>query len=126
MADIYDRSKWPPPDLNPLVNLIRQNEEYYSNYQVNVALDPARADQRSRAPLSSWPNLQRMLDTDDTIVAVAGTFYQSPAPLRANQGAQRWWSRRAVIEIALQARTINAVAFRHWLTSMVAKEIVHE
>lgn len=42
MEDIYDRSKWPQPEANPLVLLLQRGDEWYSNKEINAALEQSR------------------------------------------------------------------------------------
>ena len=119
--NIHDRSNWPRPGSNPLVLMLQRGDDWYSNKEINVALDGNRAP--SRSPLASWPKLREMLEDGDTVLD--GRFFASfeLAPRQNTGGTARYFSRKAFVLICLRAQSVNAAAFRDWLSGQIAASI---
>ena len=124
MTDIYDRSAWPPPESNPLVQMFERGDDWYSNKELNTALQPGSERQR-RSVVSNWPTLRNQLADEDSMVSDRHFSQSTVVPQGGTGGLSRYWSRKALIIIAMRAQTINAAAFRDWLAHRLAKEVGH-
>lgn len=126
MDDIYDRSKWPTPEANPLVQLLLRGDEWYTNREINAAFDPARADKPNGAPMANLAQVMRVIgDGHSMLRRPFGQMMVTKANARAHGGTERFYSREALIMLGMRANTINAAAFRAWLASRVAEETLH-
>lgn len=124
MEDIYDRSKWPSPEANPLVLLLQRGDEWYSNKDIAVALGLTER----RALLSEVaPHFGRSLVDEDTALILHGLIVPTKGVRAANsgRGKTRLFSRRALVLAGMRTNTVNAAAFRDWLASRVAGEVAN-
>lgn len=111
---IYDRSQWPAPASNPLILMFERGDEWYSSSEINACIDPARADAK-RSLISNWPTLRLQIGEEDTVLRGRDWILKSAAPQGRTGGLERYYSRKAVILIAMRAQSVNAAAFRDWL-----------
>jgi prophage antirepressor-like protein len=121
MEDIYDRSKWPPADQNPLVLLLERGDEWYTNRELVLALGLTP----NRAMISTGnPTFIRALGEGDTAVVSRGGYVYSDAIRAAHSGRgnNRLFSRRALVLAAMRTNTVNAAAFRDWLATSIAED----
>lgn len=119
--DIYDRSNWPSPDVNPLVLLLRRPDEWFTNMEIQAALAPENADgPKTKSPMGQWPRLRELLREGDTMMASRHFMWKSPTPEKRTGGLERLFSRRALVLIAFRAQTVNALAFRDWVADQIA------
>lgn len=119
--DIYDRAGWPPPEQNPLVQLLRSGEEWFSNEQVAVALGLSA----KRALVCNQTTLVRQLRDDDTAIESRSWLIPTKSISASHGGTLRLLSRRGVILAGMRTNTVNAAAFRDWLADQVAGEVGH-
>lgn len=115
--DIHDRSRWPTPQSNPILQLLLRGDDWYSNKEVVAALGLSP----KRALLSnSAARFSREITREDTAVrgrlGVIHTATISPA----HAGSERLFSRRALVLAAIRTDTVNAAAFRDWLATQIA------
>lgn len=121
MTDIYDRSAWPPPEQNPLVQLLLSGEEWFSNEQVAVALGLSA----KRALVCNQTALVRQLREEDTAIESRSWLIKTKSISASHGGTLRLLSRRGVILAGMRTNTVNAAAFRDWLADQVAGEVDH-
>ena len=115
--DIYDRSRWPSPESNPLVILLQRGDEWYSNKEIVAALGLAP----KRALISTTADkFSRELGPDDTALSGKWGIIPSGKVNAANSGSLRVFSRRALVLAAMRTNTVNAAAFRDWLATEAA------
>ncbi|MGB7418605.1 MAG: hypothetical protein WA918_05450, partial [Erythrobacter sp.] len=69
--DIYDRSRWPLPETNPILALLDSERDWFTNRQVVVALGLVP----TRALLSTNAAFKRQLNDDDTGFERGGRIY---------------------------------------------------
>ncbi|HBJ85110.1 MAG TPA: hypothetical protein DDZ88_14815 [Verrucomicrobiales bacterium] len=119
--DIYDRSAWPPPEANPLVQLFLRGDEWYSNEEIVNALGLAP----KRALLSNETVFGHMIDDADTALESRGRLYPGKSISRAHGGQRRMFNRRAFLLAAMRASTTRAAGFRFWLASLLMVEVPH-
>jgi hypothetical protein len=126
MEDIYDRSKWPQPEANPLVVLLQRGDEWYSNKEINAALSLCRAGKKPGIPMADIKRVMRIIGESESIVSSPGQVFQT-SQIAANRtgGVERFYSRKALVLLCLRANTANAAAFRDWLASRTAGEVVN-
>lgn len=110
--DIYDRSLWPKPESNPLVQLLQRDEPWIANGELAEALELVSTT-RSKSVTGHWKNVVGELGEGET------TFRQGDG-IAASRQRVRCFSKKALILIAMRARTRNAAAFRDWLAGSVA------
>lgn len=122
MEDIYDRATWPPPESNPLVLMLRREEEWYTSREVNVALQPGRVKPKG-SPMASINQVLRIIGEDESIISSRLGQTTTTGSVRSVGGHERFFSRKAVVLIAMRASTSNAAAFRDWLATYVAGEV---
>lgn len=115
MEDIYDRAKWPSPEVNPLVRMLLRGDEWYSNNEIATALELVNTT-KSKSVVGHYRDLLGEIGPDDTKMVVDPAMVGSKHPVRV-------FSRKAMISICMRARTINARAFRDWLATKVAGEV---
>lgn len=126
MKDIYDRSKWPTPEANPLVQLLLLGDDWYTNKEINLALDPERPEKPRGAPMADLKQTMKVIGEDHSAIRTArGTWRITAAPAHAHGGTERVYSREALILIGMRANTVNAAAFRAWLSSRVSEEFAN-
>jgi|GEM_PF-1408568 len=125
MIDIYDRSKWPPPEANPLVQLVMRGDEWYSNKEVNAALDAEREGSKAGLPMANLKQVIRVIGETETVIESRsfGVIQSSKAAFKSG-GSARYYSRKALVLLAMRANTINAAAFRDWLAGGFAHAII--
>jgi len=121
MNDIYDRTKWPSPESNPLVLLLQRGDEWYSNEELVRAFGLS-AD---RALLSRGTSLVKILRDNDAALVSRDELAHGKSIGRSHGGQQRVFNRRALILAAMRTNTVNAAAFRDWLASRMAEEVSH-
>jgi len=126
MNDIYDRSKWPTAEQNPLVQLLLRGDEWYTNRDINAAFDPARAEKPNGAPMADLAQTMKIIGEGHSAIRTAGGGYRvTKANAAAHGGTERIYSREALVMLAMRANTVNAAAFRAWLASRVAGEVAN-
>ena len=112
---IYDRSQWPAPEANPLVIMLNRGDEWFSNKELTAALGISGG----RSILAQWPTLIDQIGEQETLVESRYGFL--PRGDRGNHGGlARYYSRKAVVLIAMRAQTPVAAAFRDWVGSRIA------
>lgn len=111
--DIYDRSRWPAADCNPLVVMLERNDLWYTNTEMVRALGVESS--RPKALISQWPTLLQQIGEDHTALVSRGWI--TPTGERGKQagGQERCFSREALVVIGMRAQTPNAAAFRDWI-----------
>lgn len=117
MMSAYDRSAWPDAERNPLVQLLRREDEWFSNAEILEALGYGGT---KRSLISQWPTLASQLGDDDTVVESRGVMFVDNKPQGRTGGLERKYSRKALVLIAMRAQTTNAAAFRDWVAARVA------
>lgn len=124
MEDIYDRSEWPSPEANPLVQLVMRGDEWYSNKEINSALDVGREGSKAGAPMANLKQVIRVIGETETVIESRsfGAIQSSRAAFK-DGGTARYYSRKALVLLAMRANTINAAAFRDWLAGEFAAAI---
>jgi len=123
---IYDQSKWPNPEANPLVIMLERGDQWFSNTEINTALDPERRN-KNRSVIANWPTLAEQLRDGDTMIE--GRTFREPTNDRQGRtgGVSRYFSQRALILIIMRAQTINAAACRDWIATAMADTLsAHE
>lgn len=126
MEDIYDRSKWPSPEANPLVQLLLRGDDWYTNREINAALKPSRAGKPNGAPMADLAQTMRIIGEGHTVLRTPnGGVIATKANAATHGGTERLYSREALVMLAMRAKTINAAAFRAWLASRVAGEMAN-
>lgn len=125
MEDIYDRSKWPPPEANPVVQMVMRGDDWYSNKEVNAAFDVGRKGSKAGSPMSNLKQVIRVIGEAETVIESRsfGAIQSSRAAFK-DGGSARYYSRKALVLLAMRANTINAAAFRDWLAGGFADAIV--
>lgn len=119
MQNIYDQAKWPPPENNPLIQLLRSGEEWFSNEQVAIALGLSPR----RSLVCNQTTLVRQLREEDTAIESRSWLIPTKSISASHGGTVRLLSRRGVILAAIRVNTVNAAAFRDWLADQVAGEV---
>jgi hypothetical protein len=109
---IYDRSKWPSPEANPLVLMLRRGDHWYSNAEILAALGVGTLN---RSLVSQWPTLLDQIGANETTVQRRGWYEEAPTAQPRGGGQERYYSRKALVIIGMRAQTPNAAAFRDWL-----------
>lgn len=118
--DINDRSVWPDPEDNPIVQMLARGDEWYSNLEVISALGL----NEGRALISSLaPAFQRSLAEGDTMATVRGMMLPVAQENRSHSGRgnAHFFNRRAVILAAMRTNTVNGAAFRDWMATEMAE-----
>lgn len=125
MEDIYDRSKWPSPEANPLVQLVMRGDEWYSNKEVNAAFDVGRQGSKAGSPMSNFKQVIRVIGPSATLLdSRSRGLKRLDGSAAQHGGSARYYSRKALVLLAMRANTINAAAFRDWLAGGFADAIV--
>lgn len=119
MEDIYDRSKWPTPEANPLVIMLLRGDEWYPSQEIVAALGLSP----NRALLAQKTIFGKQIDEGDAAIVSRGFLIQT-SKVRSG-GTERLFSRRALVIAGMRTNTVNAAAFRAWLASRVAEETRH-
>lgn len=109
---IYDRSKWPSHEANPLVLMLKRGDQWYSNTEILAGLGYGGAN---RSLVSQWPTLLDQIGKTETTVEQLGWMSPAPQAQPRGGGQERFYSRKALVIIAMRAQTVNAAAFRDWL-----------
>lgn len=117
MDDIYDRSSWPSPADNPLVQMLERDEAWYSNEEIVTALGLTKG----RALISNGTIFKRQLAQGDTAMVSRGWTIPTESINRSHGGQRRVFSRRALVLAAMRTDTRNAAAFRDWIATRVAE-----
>lgn len=127
MEDIYDRSKWPPPEANPLVLLVLRGDQWFTNKEINAALDPGRADGKPRgAPMANLKQTMKVIGEGHSAIWTSRQAWMlTNAPAVNHGGVERVYTLEALILLAMRANTVNAAAFRAWLANKVAGEVLN-
>lgn len=126
MKDINDRSKWPSPEANPLVQLLLRRDYWYTNKEINLALDPNRPKKPSGAPMADLKQVMKIIGEGHSMIRTArGSWRVTDAPAMKHGGIERVYSREALVLIGMRANTVNAAAFRAWLSSRVSEAIAN-
>lgn len=115
---IYDRSNWPRHDSNPLILMFDRGDDWYSSTEINACIDPIRATAK-RSLISNWPTLGEQIGDTETVLRSRDWLTSSAQPQGRTGGLERYYSRKAVLLIAMRAQSVNAAAFRDWLAEMV-------
>ena len=111
---IYDRSTWPAPRENPLIQLFEQDKEWYTNAEILEALGYGDT---KRSLISSWPTLAAQIGDDHTAITTRGLLLGGADRHPRSGGVERCFTRKALILIAMRAQTVNAAAFCDWLAA---------
>ena len=111
--DIYDRRFWPSPAANPLVNLFERDSDWYSNKEIVAALGLSAT--RPKALISQWPTLIDQIGEDNTALAERGLMLPTSERGRRAGGLERYYTKKALVLIAMRAQTTTAAAFRDCL-----------
>lgn len=111
-ASIYDRSRWPTPASNPLIQLFERGDDWFSNSELLIALGYST---RKKSLIAQWPTLAEQLGDTETSVAERGLATPNAARQPRGGGVERYFSRKALVLIAMRAQTINAASFCDWL-----------
>lgn len=122
MEDIYDRSKWPSPEANPLVVMLQRGDEWYSNREIVQALGLSER----RALLSRGTIFSRQLDASDAAIKARGQVSPGVDFSASHGGQERVFSARALVLAAMRTNTVNAAAFRDWMASQIAEGVGHD
>lgn len=109
---VYDRSKWPLPEDNPLINLLRREADWIANGELAEALGIVNTT-GSKSVTGHWKDVVAQLGEGETM------FRQGDG-VAASRQRVRCFSKKALILIAMRARTRNAAAFRDWIATVVA------
>lgn len=117
---IYDRSKWPAEDHNPLIILFESEADWFSNSEVLAALGYGDT---KRSLISQWPTLAEQLGEGETAIAERGLMVADNRRQPRGGGLERYYSRKAVALIAMRAQTVNAAAFCDWLAAETAADV---
>jgi len=113
MEDIFDRSKWPPAEENPLVRLFNSGDDWFSNKALAEALQLVNTT-RSKSVVGHYKNLLEEIGPENTKL-------ERPSFQGHDMGREmRLYSRKAFILIAMRSRTRNARAFCDWLAQRIA------
>lgn len=118
--DIYDRAAWPKPESNPLVQLLLSGDEWFTNEQIVTALGLSR----NRALLSEGTIFKRQIDDGDAGTVSRGWLTPGKKVTRSNGGTMRVFNRRALVIAAMRTDTLHAAAFRDWMATKLAEELV--
>jgi len=113
---INDRASWPSPAQNPLIALLKGDDEWIDNQTLAIALDPSNLHRR-RSLVRHWPDLDDVLGPE---TAMRQGDLMVPWKQRGGRGIRRVYSRKALVLIAMRAQTRNAAAFRDWLAGEIA------
>lgn len=113
---IYDRSTWPDPRANPLVLLFERGDHWYSNTEILTAL----GYEPRRSLISQWPTLAEQLGEGETAVRNRGLLVIDDKRQPRTGGLERYFSRKALIIIAMRAQSANAAAFCNYIADAVA------
>ena len=109
-----DRAAWPKPEDNPLINLLCGSSEWISNRELADAL--GLVNKKGNVSVSAhFPSLIDDLADDTRMLPTAVASWQTPREYRA-------FNKRALIMVAMRARTPSAAAFRDWMADRMAKE----
>lgn len=122
---IYDRSRWPSPQSNPLVIMLLRGDAWYSNSEINAAISPG-VKGLARCFLADWPTLADELGPDQSLIESRSFGKLTNERQGQVGGVERFYSRKALIHIAMRARTPVAAAFRDWLAGQVSTVITGE
>lgn len=114
---IYDRAAWPKRSHNPLIQLFESGSEWFSNTELLRALGYTS---RKKSLISQWPTLAAQLGEDETCVAERGLMIPESRRQPRTGGLERYFSRKAIVLIAMRAQTINAAAFCDWIAEEAA------
>lgn len=110
--DIYDRAGWPPPEQNPILGLLRRPDEWFPNSEVVDAFkDPGMV--RNQMPVGPTTEALEMLGSETRLEQ------------RGSKTWRRYYTKKAIVLMAMRARTRNARAFRDWLAERMAGEADH-
>ncbi|NJR42148.1 MAG: hypothetical protein HC767_05305 [Akkermansiaceae bacterium] len=94
MEDIYDRTKWPTPEANPLVQLLLRGDEWYTNREINAAFDPARAKKPNGAPMANLAQTMKIIGGGHTMLRMPyGRSIATNANAGTHGGTERLYSR---------------------------------
>lgn len=117
MSDIYDRAKWPPPEANPLVAMFQGGDDWIGNHELADALGLVNTTRGNKSVTGHYKDVLSYLGSDCSKL--------ERQSFNGNRGTQerRFFSRKAVVLIAMRARTVNAAAFREWLATRVVEEV---
>ena len=114
---VFDRTKWPPPEDNPIIQLLGSGRDWFSNTEIGTALGWINNTRASKQVAGHWPDLDATLGADDV------RMYRPPAEPGCHKPREvRQFSRKALVLIAMRARTANTAAFRDWLAERAAKD----
>jgi len=111
-----NRSLWPLVHENPLIALLFGEDEWIDNQMIALALDPTTTAVRPSL-LAYWPTLNAELGAE-TAFRKEGRILSDGH--KGGRGIRRVYTKKALILIAMRARTHNADAFRDWLAGNAA------
>tara|TARA_Y100000588_G_scaffold236481_1_gene250105 strand:+ start:112 stop:471 length:360 start_codon:yes stop_codon:yes gene_type:complete len=110
---IYDRTIWPAPEKNPLISMLRRGDEWYSNRELAEALELVNTT-KSKSVVGHYKHLLEELGESETMLMV-------DEELTGNRHPARFYSRKALVRVAMRSRTVNAEAFRDWMASQISE-----
>lgn len=116
---IYDRSKWPNANNNPLIMLFEREGDWFSNTELLAALGYSSA---KKSLIAQWPTLAQQLGDGDTAIAERGLLLGDSRRQPRGGGVERYFSRKALVLIAMRAQTVNAAAFCDWLAEEMSAD----
>jgi prophage antirepressor-like protein len=117
MEDIYDRSKWPTPEANPLVQLLLRPGDWVTNNELATALELVNTT-RSKSVVGHYRSLVDEIGPENTKLERGGKLVK-------HGHLVRYFTKKALVRIAMRSQTKNAEAFRDWVATRVAEEFAH-
>lgn len=109
-----NRALWPSPQENPIVALVLGDREWISNREVADAIGLGNA-KGNVSVQAHFPGLIEDLTGDTRLMPTPGEPWQKPRQFRA-------FNKRAIIHIAMRARTANSAAFRDWIAHRILED----
>jgi prophage antirepressor-like protein len=99
-------------NAEPLKRLLLGSDRWIADRELAVALDPHLATKR-KSLVVQFPRVVDLLGSEDLSFRKGGL--ESPAERHGGKGNCRLYSKKALVLLAMHARTPNAEAFRSWL-----------
>lgn len=118
MTDIYDRSKWPASDDNPLVLMLKRSDQWYSNEEIVSSLGLSK----TRSLLSQETAFKDQIRESDTGIEDGDGIILTNRIASSHSGKRRMFNRRALVIACMRTNTVNAAAFRDWMATQIAED----
>lgn len=109
---IYDRSKWPPPEENPILVLLRRDQEWFENRDVVEAF-------------KDEGQVTNQMPVGPTTLYLETLGIETKVDMCGKRVWRRWYTKKGIVLMAMRARTLKAQAFRDWMAAQIAGGLQH-